>query len=147
MGSEEQKAAEELCWTCHPARRRPAVAFVLTAFLLLLIAGIQLSFHDPVMTVLAGVILGLSLAPFYLPAKGRMTEERITIRSVFGTKEKRWDLFRRYEPDRYGVLLSPFDRRSRLDRFHGMNVRYDKPDRERILEFVRQRIEKNAREG
>jgi hypothetical protein len=143
----EANAAPGLCWTCHPARRRPVAAVVLTLFLLLVVAGVQFSFHEPVLTVFSAVVLGLSVAPFYLPAHGTMAKETITIRSVFGTTEKRWDLYRRYEADRHGVLLSPFDRRSRLDRFHGLNLRYDAPDRDRILDFVRRRIEENVREG
>ena len=120
---------------------------ILTLFLILLFAGIYASFHDAFLTGLAVVILLGSLAPFYLPTSYRMSEDGISIRTVMGSREKSWDLFRRWQADRYGVLLSPFDRPSRLDRFHGLNLRYDTADRERVLDFIRRQIDRHDLEG
>jgi hypothetical protein len=64
-----------------------------------------------------------------------------------GSRDKPWDLIRRWQADRHGVLLSPFDQPSRLDRFHGLNLRFDAPDRERVLGFIRRRFDRNDLEG
>ena len=120
---------------------------ILTLFLLLLVVGIHASFMDGYLTGLSVLILLGSLAPFYFPTSYRMTEDGISIRTVTGSREKTWDLYRRWQADRYGVLLSPFDRPSRLDRFHGLNLRFDTLDRERVLDFIRRRFDTNDLEG
>ena len=137
------RACEEIAWTCHPARHRPAATIGVTAFVLLLTLGIHLSFGDTFLTGLSLVILGVSLSPFYLPTSFRMSQDRVYIRTVLGTRDKPLDLYRRSQIDRYGVLLSPFDRPSRLDRFHGLNLRFDGPDRERVLDYIQRRFDTN----
>ncbi|MHC4859198.1 MAG: hypothetical protein ACYTDY_03800 [Planctomycetota bacterium] len=148
MPSENGRVTEELSWVCHPARRRPTAAVVLTLFLAFLWVGVHLSFRDPLITGIAVVLLAVSLAPFYLPTRFRMTEDTVSIRTFLGAgKEKPWSLFRRYQADRHGVLLSPFDHPSRLDRFHGLNLRFDEQDRERVLGYLERRFTKDDREG
>ncbi len=138
MGSEEPEAIE---WVCHPVRHRPVTGALLTAFLVLLVAGIAAAFHDALMTALSAVVLAVSLSPFYLPTRYRMTQDTVSIRTPFGTREKPWDLYRRWQADRYGALLSPFDRPSRLDRLHGLNLRFDAPDRDRVLAYLERRLQ------
>jgi len=130
-----------IAWTSHPIRHRPLTGIVLSLFLLLVVVGIHASFHDGLMTGLAAIVLALSLTPFYLPTHYRLTQDDILIRTPFGSRKKSWDLFRRWEADRRGVLLSPFDRPSRLDRFHGSNLMIDAPDRDRVLDYLRQRLD------
>jgi hypothetical protein len=94
------------------------------------------------------VVLTGSLAPYYLPTRYRMTEDSVSFRTFFGRgKEKPWDLFRRFQVDRHGALLSPFDNPSRLDRYHGLNLRFDEGDRERVLDYLTRRFSTNDREA
>jgi hypothetical protein len=134
-------------WTCHPVRHRPVAAVLVTAFLVLLVLGIQLAFGDPFLTALGAAILAASLAPFYLPTRYRMSQDGVAIRTAFGAREKPWDLYRRWEADRHGVLISPFDHPSRLDRLHGLNLRFDPPDRDRVLVYLRNRLHGHDRQG
>ena len=127
-------------WTSHPVRDRPVTGLLVVALLLLLFAGAWLSFRDPVLTVVCVVVLWLSVAPFYLPTRYRIADDKVSIRGIFVRKEKSLKLFRRLVADPHGVLLSPFDRPSRLDRFHGLNLRFDSADRERVLEFLNRRL-------
>ena len=134
-------------WVCHPVRHRPVIAVLVSAFLILLVAGVHFAFRDLLSTALAGAILAFSLAPFYLPTGYRMSQDGVAIRTAFGAREKPWDLYRRWQADRHGVLLSPFDHPSRLDRFHGLNLRFDAPDRERVLGYLRNRLHGHDRQG
>ena len=136
---------ETFDWTSHPVRERPTTGILVGGILIVLFVGAQLSFHDPVLTGICVVVLSLSVAPFYLPTRYRIADDKVSIRSTFGRKEKSLKLYRRLVADRYGALLSPFDRPSRLDRFHGLNLRFDSADRERVLEFLRRRIAPNER--
>ena len=130
-----------IAWTSHPIRHRPWTGLGLTLFVFLLIIGVQASFHDPLMTVLSAIVLALSLTPFYLPTYYRLTQDDVSIRTPFRSRKKSWDIFRRWEADRRGVLISPFDSPSRLDRLHGLNLMIDAPDRDRVLDYLRQRLD------
>ncbi len=130
----------EISWTCHPARARPVTAVLVGLFLVGLTIAIQLSWKEWYITAIAGLVLWLSVAPFFLPTRYEMDERRIRVRTVKSRKEKPWSRFRRAAADRYGAILSPFDRRSRLDRFHGLNIRFDERDRARVLEFIGARV-------
>ena len=140
-GRDKEDAEAGIAWTSHPIQHRPLTGVVLTLFVFLLIAGIQASFHDALMTVLSAIVLALSLTPFYLPTHYRLTQDDISIRTPFRSRKKSWDLFRRWEADRRGVLISPFDPPSRLDRLHGLNLMIDAPDRDRFLDYLRQRLD------
>ena len=119
----------------------------MTLFLGFLVALVQMGFEDRVMTLFAVVILTVSLAPFYLPTRYVIAEDTVTVRTPFSKREKRLKLFRRWQADRHGILLSPFDRPSRLDRFHGLNLRFDASDRERVTEYIRRRFAGHDGEG
>jgi len=132
-----------LQWVCHPVRERPVAGILVGCVVLAFSVGVHLSFGDPVLTGVAAVVLALSVAPFYLPTRYRIADDKVSIRSTFGRKEKSLKLYRRLVADRYGALLSPFDRPSRLDRFHGLNLRFDSADRDRVLEFLGRRLAEN----
>jgi len=138
--------ADTLEWTCHPVRDRPLAGVLVLGVIFVLSAGAQLSFHETTLTVVCVVVLWLSVAPFYLPTRYRIADDKVSIRGTFGRKEKSLKLYRRIAADRYGALLSPFDRPSRLDRFHGLNLRFDSADRERVLEFLERRVALDERE-
>ena len=135
-----EDAVEIVEWVCHPVRHRPVAAVLVTAFVGVLATGVYLGFGDLFLAFLTVAILGASLAPFYLPTRYRITQDGVTVKTPFGTRAKAWDLFRRWQADRHGVLLSPFDAPSRLDRFHGLNLRFDPPDRGRVLDHLRRRL-------
>jgi hypothetical protein len=131
---------ETIEWVCHPARARPRTCMLLSIFLVLLLAGIQWSGREAYLTAFAAVVLWCSLAPFYLPTHYRIAEDTVSIRTAFGGRKKTLSKFRRMQADPRGVLLSPYERPSRLDRFHGLNLRFDSPDRERVTAFIQGRL-------
>ena len=136
----EPESPETLEWTCHPVRHRPVTGILVGGLVVLLVVGAQLSFGDRVLTEISLIVQSLSVSPFYLPTRYRIADDKASIRSIFGRKEKSLKLYRRLAADHRGVLLSPFDRPSRLDRFHGLNLRFDSADKERVLEFLQSRV-------
>ena len=94
----------------------------------------------PTMRTLPVAKLWISVAPVSLPVRFEMDEENVTVATLTTRKVKPWSRFRRAAADHRGAILSPFDHRSRLDRFHGMNLRYDQKDRERVLEYLKSRL-------
>jgi hypothetical protein len=140
MADAPENNQETIAWTCHPARQRPLAGLLAACVVALLLTGIWHWFHDLWLTGLGVLILGFSLSPFYLPTRYLIAQDSVTIRATLGERRKNLDLYRRFHADRYGALLSPFDRPSRLDRFHGLNLRFDAPDRERVIGYLKRRF-------
>ena len=84
-----------------------------------------------------------SLSSFFFPVTFSLDEEFVTVRSPFTTERKRWVEFKSFWVDRHGVLLSPFARRSRLESFRGLYIRFS-ANRDEVVEFVRRRWQENG---
>ena len=137
----------EISWTCHPARERPVVAAVTGLFLAGLVLAVQLSWKEWYVTAIAALVLWLSVAPFFLPTRYESNGQRIAVKSVLQSRDMPWSRYRRAAADRRGALLSPFERRSRLDRRHGLNLRYDERDRERVLAHLELKVPVDRADG
>lgn len=144
---EEGGVGGEVRWTCLPARERPKTAILVALLLVAVWVGIQLSWGEWYLTGLAILILWGSLASFYLPTRYVMDEERIVVQALLTRTEKPWSRYRRAAADMRGVLISPYERRSRLDRFHGLNLRFEGKDRERVLEFIERKVPLERMDG
>jgi hypothetical protein len=78
--------------------------------------------------------------PFYVPTHFRFAEETIEVRGLLLRKSVPWSRFRSVYRDARGALLTPFTRPSRLDRIVGLNLRFDPPDRDRVLREIDRRM-------
>lgn len=125
-----------LSWRCHPARRRPARA-VVVALVHVVLCGLIAQYTRSVpFAVVLTLVLFLSLSAFYFPAWYTVSEQGIRVKTLINTFERPWSMYRSHWPDKNGVLLSPFPRRSRLENFRGLFVRYD-GNRDQVLAFVK----------
>jgi len=61
------------------------------------------------------------------------------VKTLITRFERPWNTYRSHWPDRNGVLLSPFPRRSRLENFRGLFVRFEN-NREDVVAFVRRYV-------
>ena len=106
--------------------------------MILIPAGLVL-LYGPFFGILAVVILGVSLLPYFLPTDYVLYVGGLE--SVFLRVHRRftWSQFRSYYPDKNGVLLSPFTRPSRLENFRGFYLRYDGQSAE-ILAIIARKI-------
>lgn len=140
--SENSYVGRTLEWVCHPARRNRNVTILLSLFIVLLLVIVYYATdHSVLFTILAFIILMGSLSAFYFPTRYRFTEEEIIIKTRMQTLHKKWGQYRTYYPDKNGVLLSPFARRSRLENFRGVYIRfwYNKDE---VVAFVKEQIER-----
>ncbi|MBL8048409.1 MAG: hypothetical protein JNJ45_06975 [Chthonomonas sp.] len=76
-------------------------------------------------------ILGSSLELFF-PLKFRLDEKSAQAKCGFIASEITWDLVQRVEDEGTNVLLSPFSKQSKLDRFRGVRLRFSS-NREEVL--------------
>lgn len=78
-----------------------------------------------IFAVLAAVILTASLGVFFFPTKYTLMEKDLTVEFLGAKQVKKWKSFSRAVPERNGIFLSPFARKSFLENYRGIFVRYD----------------------
>lgn len=131
-----------LKWSTHPVKRSTKVSILVVLFLLLIWFLVYLTTYSLFLTILSVVIMLGSLSAFFLPTYYEADDKKIKARFFFTTKEKEWSMFRSFYVDRNGVLLSPFERPSRLENFRGLYVRFNQ-NKDQVVEFVRAKIDMN----
>lgn len=139
--SEKAGEGSTLEWVCHPARKNRRVTALVSIFIAVVVVVVYFATdHSVLFSVLAFLVLTGSLASFYFPTRYKMTEDEIIIKTKMQTLVKKWSQYRTYYVDKNGVLLSPFVRRSRLENFRGIYIKfwYNKED---VVAFVKERIE------
>ena len=130
---------ETLAWVCHPVKRRPAVSVAVTVFLVIAAVLVYWSTSSNLLTVLALVVLLASLAKFYFPTRYKLTEKGFHVTTTTQKLFREWSMFRTYHPDRNGVLLSPFTRRTRLENFRGYYMMFEGNAPE-VMDFVKRHV-------
>jgi hypothetical protein len=128
-----------LRWSTHPIKRSAKISILVILLLFVIWLLVYLTTFSPLLTVLSVVIMLGSLSPFFLPTYYELDEKKVRVRFFFNTKEKEWTTFRSFYVDKNGVLLSPFERPSRLENFRGFYVRFNQ-NKEEVVDFVKSRI-------
>jgi len=98
------------------------------------------------MTLVSILILLGALCPFFLPTDYELTSDKVKVRFFFSQKEKEWSFYRSFYVDKNGVLLSPFERPSRLENFRGIYIRFDR-NKDQVVKFVSSKVNKKEDEG
>jgi hypothetical protein len=129
-----------LRWSTHPVRRSAKISILVILFLFVIWLLVYLTTFSPLLTILAVLIMLGSLSPFFLPTYYELDEKRVKVKFFFSTKEKEWITFRSFYVDKNGVLLSPFERPSRLENFRGFYVRFNQ-NKEEVVDFVKSKIQ------
>lgn len=126
-------------WTVHPLVERPRQAVALVAILTLVLLLVWLNIPEPGWVVFAAAILFISLARFFFPTAYRLDDAGIHVRFLGFARDHSWGRFRRLEPGRNGLFLSPFPKPNRLDNFRGLFLLWG-GNRKEIEAFARERI-------
>jgi hypothetical protein len=129
----------DITWRCHPARRQPGKAALVLAFHVVVFVLIAQYTASWPFALLLTLVLLLSLSAFFFPTTYFLSQQGIRVKTLITSFERPWTTYRSYWPDRNGVLLSPFPRRSRLENFRGLFVRFE-GNRDIVVAFVRQYV-------
>lgn len=105
-----------------------------------LVCGIS-DHPKPFLVALSVVIMLGSLSSFFLPTRYELDDDKVKIRYLLSMRERKWGMFRSYYVDKNGVLLSPFERPSRLENFRGLYIRFDN-NQDQVVDFVKSKIVK-----
>jgi hypothetical protein len=128
-------------WICHPAKRNMKVTSLVTIFLVVLIIVVYYTTYSLLFTGLAILILFGSLSAFYFPTRYRLTENEIRVKTTAQTLVKKWSQYRSFYPDKNGVLLSPFVRRTRMENFRGIYIKFE-GNSDEVIAFVKDCMDK-----
>ena len=130
-----------LKWSSHPVKKRTVVSILVVLFLLVVWLVVYVTTSSILLTGLAVIIMLGSLSSFFLPTYYELDQKKVRIRFFFTSREREWSAFRSFYVDKNGVLLSPFAKRSRLENFRGVYVRFGH-NKDQVVDFVRSKIEK-----
>jgi len=133
-----------LRWRSHPFKRSIKTSILVIGFLILCWFFVYLSTQSTLFLVISVVILLGSLSSFFLPTEYELSNDKIKVRFFFSEKEKDWDFYQSYYADKNGVLLSPFEKPSRLENFRGMYLRFEK-NKDEVVDFVKSKMKKGGK--
>ncbi|MCK4353510.1 hypothetical protein KAW65_08915 [candidate division WOR-3 bacterium] len=130
-------------WKSQPCKEHPRKTILLIIFLVALGIGIYFSFSW-YWVIIAYILVGGGILPYFLPTYYSLENEGMTIKGIVIEKKKQWEDFKTYYKDKNGVLLSPFDKPSRLENFRGTYIRFNDNEKE-VIDFISTRIEEPQR--
>jgi hypothetical protein len=125
-------------WTSIPFKKNPRKTVFLVVFLVAVEVGIYLSF-GPYWVIIALILLGGGVVPYWLPTHYSLDEEGVTIKGTTVKRKKKWEEFQSYYEDKNGVFLSPFPRPTRLENYRGIYIRFSENEEE-VMGFVSSHI-------
>jgi hypothetical protein len=119
--SAERTLAE---WRVHLFPQHPAKSAAVLVVLAVALVLIQLLLESPWLTILGGLILAGSLSDWLFPITYRLTTQSASYKNAVFRKRIAWDDVRRVSVADFGVKLSPFASRSRLEPFRALILRF-----------------------
>ena len=128
-----------LKWRSHPFKIKILTSFLVILCLLAVWISVYLTTFSVLMTAVSFIILLGALSPFFLPTDYELTSDKIKVRFFFSQREKEWSFYRSFYVDKNGVLLSPFEKPSRLENFRGMYIRFGQ-NKNQVVKFVSSKI-------
>lgn len=137
---EIQQTEPLISWVVHPAKKRPAIAILVIAFVALIAVGIYSWTFSPLFTALCTIILLGSLAGFFFPTRYALHDDVVVVKYTITSIKKEWSQYRSFYKDKNGVLLSPFAVRSRLENFRGIYLRFGDCDRDKVMALIESKI-------
>jgi hypothetical protein len=118
-GPADSPAAVE--WTVNPWREAPARAtFAVIGALFLWLLAAWLLAGERLLGTLMGLAVLIVLAPGMTPTRCRVDGSGVARRVLFAWDRRGWQVIQRARVSAGGLFVSPFARRSRLDRFRGL---------------------------
>ncbi|MFC1851049.1 hypothetical protein ACFL27_12720 [candidate division CSSED10-310 bacterium] len=141
--SEQSNQEIIIQWRAHPVSDNWKKSILVLLFIILLLFGVHfVSDGDPLLTILAILLLFGTLSPYFLVTEYRLDETYITQKRGSLILKKKWTEFRNFHVGDTLIQLSPFEYPSRLESFRSMSLLVNKSNRDQVLHMVQQRISK-----
>lgn len=132
---------QKLSWRSFPVVDEFPKSILLSLLPVIAIICFHFAFKEIIYTIIAVILLSITLKRYYLPTFYTLTQETVEIKFLFGKKMIKWHCFRNFYIHKIGVFLSPFEKPSYLDPFRGVFLRYYR-NRDDVVSFVKSKISK-----
>lgn len=124
-----------LRWTVHLAHEQPLK--LAAAMIFIAIASVSgCIIIGPLAALIVGLVTIASLADFLFPIEHVITGDKAICRMLLKSSEIRWADVKRCYLDDMGVKLSPLERKSRLEAFRGVYLRFNN-NSEQVIETIK----------
>lgn len=133
-----------LVWSVRPCDANRPLAAVVIVFVLVVALATQLVGGAPGWTLVALLLLGLSIAPYYARVTYEISREGASAAGWFGTHRRQWPEVKAYFPDAEGVLLSPIAKPTRVAYTRGLYLRFA-GNRDEVMKRVEAYVEEATR--
>jgi hypothetical protein len=141
------EAENELSWWVYPPALYPWRALAGIVVLSLVVVFLTFYAGGVLVGAFGGAVIFFVLNGFFLPSSYSLDGEGLTWRRLFFRFKRPWSYFRCYYADRFGVMVTPSGRPSRLDPWRGVNLwfgaakeenpsRRFSTNREQVLAFI-----------
>ncbi len=121
------------------------LAVVLPCLLVTAFAGARM-LGSPVAGLFAAALLAAAIGDYLFPVRHELRLRTATVSCLFSRQEIAWERVRTVWMSEDGIKLSPLRRRSRLEAFRGVFLRFG-AERDAVLETVRRLREQAAAEA
>jgi len=143
MTTDPDNVEAEFSWQAHPAAERIGAALVGSLIVVAAASAIYASFQSIAWSVLALVVLVLSLNRFYFRSRFRIDSEGITARFPLRSQRCRWADIRRFMADDHGGYLSTRAKRSWLDAYRGLHILFGR-QRRAVIDQIRTHLPRES---
>ncbi|MDA0335660.1 MAG: hypothetical protein O2782_10880, partial [bacterium] len=117
-------SVQQCVWSCHPLREEPPMKSVALGLAIVGSAAVMTtSLGNVVYGVIAAVVLIGATMGYLWPTRFILDTHGAAWKQLFW-RRRSWSTFRRAERHADGIFLSPFRRRSRLDAYRGLFLRF-----------------------
>ncbi len=137
MGGSSPESKNEYSWKVHPfSENRYKVIFVIIVFMAF--AKLSYDFTGSFGMALLGLaLLFASLRQFFFQTVYTLDNEKIVIKSVFGSRTEKLSRYRKFFRDKNGIFLSAEPDSKVLDQFRGLFLLAGAADKEAIIEILK----------
>lgn len=106
-------------WSVHPAKYNQFKTILSLVFVFGFLIFVAI-FYGVFWCILGFIILFFSLHSYYFPTYYEVNENEVIIKNIFATQKRRLTEFKKVYKGKNGILLSPFKRKTFLNRFRGI---------------------------
>lgn len=136
-------AVTTLSWTVWPLRKKPALGFLALVCIAGAVFGVESITHGIWMPAFAGIVLAVSVAPFFLPTTYRLSPDGVEVVRLGRAERRTWSAFRRVRFNDEIVQLSPSARPNWLDSFRSYTILLDR-NRPEVVSYVERMVGKEG---
>ena len=135
-----------ISWTSFPLVDNLKKSAILVSFIIFISAIVWYitfkQWNSPIFFYIGMALLIFELLPYFVPTTYYLNDNTILIKYPLAKVEKKYSEYGCFYYDKNGIMLSPFSRPHRLDRFRGQSLRFsaDKAEKDEVINILKTKI-------